>query len=198
MAETVRYTGGSSPRMRGAHPALEAQWRDRRIIPAYAGSTPSERMSTPNSWDHPRVCGEHPVVQAACRDGSGSSPRMRGAPDHPRVCGEHLAPRWRRCGSTGSSPRMRGALLTSARSSILARIIPAYAGSTEHSLADALQIRDHPRVCGEHLSSLRHRQSLPGSSPRMRGAPAMNCAGCGKDGIIPAYAGSTTETIRPA
>ena len=166
MAETVRYTGGSSPRMRGAHPALEAQWRDRRIIPAYAGSTPSERMSTPNSWDHPRVCGEHPVVQAACRDGSGSSPRMRGAPR------AEMATLW------------------------FDGIIPAYAGSTAYERKKLDFGEDHPRVCGEHRTQPCRCIANQGSSPRMRGAPFFAPPSPIAAGIIPAYAGSTCHELR--
>ena len=71
--------GGSSPRMRGAprvNGNLAFKWG---IIPAYAGSTPSERMSTPNSWDHPHVCGEHRSTDTDASSKPGSSPRMRGA-----------------------------------------------------------------------------------------------------------------------
>ena len=53
---------------------------------------------------------------------------------------------------------------------------------------------DHPRVCGEHSHSLTCLRACPGSSPRMRGAPLVADAVRGRDGIIPAYAGSTAPS----
>ena len=50
---------------------------------------------------------------------------------------------------------------------------------------------DHPRVCGEHFSSLPTVAGMMGSSPRMRGARECAAALRGALGIIPAYAGST-------
>ena len=50
---------GSSPRMRGAQVLLAERTVDRRIIPAYAGSTGSSSSGTSIRRDHPRVCGEH-------------------------------------------------------------------------------------------------------------------------------------------
>ncbi len=52
-------------------------------------------------------------------------------------------------------------------------------------------MRDHPRGCGEHPSSGRHRQSSMGSSPRMRGAHISSAVMQDGVGIIPADAGST-------
>ena len=124
----------------------------------------------------------------ACPDGlEGSSPHTRGAlltpslsarsaQDHPRIRGEHSASVGRGC-------------------SIL-RIIPAYAGSTGDRMQargphpgssphtrgarsscrrPRLPLRDHPRIRGEHVVS---------QAPNLYGGR-----------IIPAYAGSTPETI---
>ena len=155
---------GDHPRIRGEHPMLcFAQCRLSGIIPAYAGST---------------------IMSTTLRSESmGSSPHTRGAPptatgwgsarrDHPRIRGEH-PPR------TRARAREQG-------------IIPAYAGSTavpygwmyvirgssphtRGALSLPVQIfpsaEDHPRIRGEH------RQALPDGRSR--------------DGIIPAYAGST-------
>ena len=86
---------------------------------------------------------------------------------------------------------MRGAQLLLDEVHFRARIIPAYAGSTPHRWLRRKQAQDHPRVCGEHRQRRAARQSWPGSSPRMRGAPLVRLAGRIRPGIIPAYAGST-------
>ena len=53
------WRAGSSPRMRGAlWQAVPKAWRA-GIIPAYAGSTDVENRRPVDTWDHPRVCGEH-------------------------------------------------------------------------------------------------------------------------------------------
>ena len=91
---------GSSPHTRGAQPLFLAEGGDRRIIPAYAGSTTSVVPSVYAATDHPRIRGEH--TQHACVE----------FPGH------------------GSSPHTRGALGPGVSLCLLSRIIPAYAGST--------------------------------------------------------------------
>ena len=133
----------------------------RRIIPAYAGSTGQPARVHVVTKDHPRVCGEHPSKVTYRPLYSGSSPRMRGAP-----CRE-------------SAPTICGG------------IIPAYAGSTPTVRARPTPTRDHPRVCGEHSGYETAFEKVPGSSPRMRGAPEKRVSNNAVIGIIPAYAGST-------
>ena len=70
-------------------------------------------------------------------------------------------------------------------------IIPAYAGNTRNVIPHVLAIRDHPRVCGEHLFSGVTKWVSPGSSPRMRGTPCLLRLLIATTGIIPAYAGNT-------
>ena len=113
---------GSSPRMRGARLTVLELVRITGIIPAYAGSTWYRFMARMVSRDHPRVCGEHSWNRAQTLCRSGSSPRMRGA------------------------QRAQGATLP------CDGIIPAYAGSTRCIIRPAGPLRDHPRVCGEHLT----------------------------------------------
>ena len=113
-------SGGSSPRMRGAHLTILFRVNVQRIIPAYAGSTNHYRQQTEDFRDHPRVCGEHFSHTLRLWSVSGSSPRMRGA--HGLV----------------------GFLLC------LLGIIPAYAGSTVRNTVISYLDKDHPRVCGEH------------------------------------------------
>ena len=71
------------------------------------------------------------------------------------------------------------------------RIIPAYAGSTHSEKRPILTGPDHPRVCGEHIGAASEPSRSYGSSPRMRGAPAIRTLNLGRLRIIPAYAGST-------
>ena len=74
--------------------------------------------------------------------------------DHPRVCGEHAV----LCAGVkyylGSSPRMRGTLIAVCRVAVRNGIIPAYAGNTPDQRRTCHVRRDHPRVCGEHLTAL--------------------------------------------
>ena len=71
------------------------------------------------------------------------------------------------------------------------RIIPADAGSTDDPGRRRHPSMDHPRGCGEHLSSSRSYLLKGGSSPRMRGAPTHKGRQRAKARIIPADAGST-------
>ena len=91
---------GSSPRMRGTPLASTDHSARLGIIPAYAGNTRHSQPWQSNSWDHPRVCGEH--LAGTTGEGFGR----------------------------GSSPRMRGTLRWSDRFSAPPGIIPAYAGNT--------------------------------------------------------------------
>ena len=111
---------GSSPRMRGAQTLYFTFYDDRRIIPAYAGSTYIGMTMILYRQDHPRVCGEH--RRGDC---------LGGLPG-------------------GSSPRMRGAPATLIQGNGIHWIIPAYAGSTDIRVAGHHVGKDHPRVCGEH------------------------------------------------
>ena len=213
---------GSSPRMRGTPHEL----RDGRvidgIIPAYAGNTWNRQRQASPCWDHPRVCGEHAVLNSDALPFTGSSPRMRGTllhhalalasggiipayagntcetcegssdgGDHPRVCGEHAMVSATALAVRGSSPRMRG---TQSRCRPCMRrtgIIPAYAGNTRGGSNATADIRDHPRVCGEHTSRNSSRRRMTGSSPRMRGTRHRRSVRSLRAGIIPAYAGNT-------
>ena len=113
-------SSGSSPRWRGA-PWMFEHWPDNsRIIPALAGSTLPDPLSTCPFSDHPRVGGEHVVSIHA----------------HDR---RH-----------GSSPRWRGALAKRLSQQAFDRIIPALAGSTYRQQPSTSPRTDHPRVGGEH------------------------------------------------
>ena len=86
---------------------------------------------------------------------------------------------------------MRGTPLDAADLAYSGGIIPAYAGNTALPASSATASRDHPRVCGEHVTYLPDPMREEGSSPRMRGTLAGQDTGLALPGIIPAYAGNT-------
>ena len=154
---------GSSPHTRGTLTDLDEVTEPQWIIPAYAGNTCKITTKSCALVDHPRIRGEHM--------GRNRYYRIY-LLDHPRIRGEHA--------------------VVSYRSEYLDGIIPAYAGNTRtrvrhHShvtgssphtrgtllqlVRDTENVRDHPRIRGEHVSGY----ALQG-----------NCFG-----IIPAYAGNT-------
>ena len=155
--------GGSSPRMRGTPFVVIAVTVWRGIIPAYAGNTLPVLPNPFSPRDHPRVCGEHGEIDVCMAGNMGSSPRMRGTRQE----------RVERRGRLG--------------------IIPAYAGNTRRESTAAQYPEDHPRVCGEHFHSWFGTVHGLGSSPRMRGTRNINPRRTFRMGIIPAYAGNTTE-----
>ena len=93
--------------------------------------------------------------------------------------------------AVGSSPHTRGAPFRDGITYVEKRIIPAYAGSTESGPTEVLAARDHPRIRGEHPSTIGLTVGCMGSSPHTRGAHGGRSAGRRVRGIIPAYAGST-------
>ena len=131
---------GSSPHTRGAPAASPNTNRALRIIPAYAGSTPSGMTRRGTSKDHPRIRGEHRRRHRIQIGHYGSSPHTRGARLRPIPQGEGWG------------------------------IIPAYAGSTERMLGGRVVSGDHPRIRGEHRSSAAILRIVCGSSPHTRGA----------------------------
>ena len=88
---------------------------------------------------------------------------------------------------------MRGALHECPAYQVEWGIIPADAGSTKAVKRKIGSDEDHPRGCGEHEARKRYLPSLPGSSPRMRGALYCKPGDYGETGIIPADAGSTAH-----
>ena len=92
---------------------------------------------------------------------------------------------------SGSSPHTRGARQAILPVSSLARIIPAYAGSTPRSIRVIQDRQDHPRIRGEHALDPTARSGGRGSSPHTRGAQIGGHRRAATRRIIPAYAGST-------
>ena len=157
---------GSSPRMRGTLIKRVPSVLNIGIIPAYAGNTRLSVGVHGVLGDHPRVCGEHAIINGTLILSKGSSPRMRGTPENV------------------------------SRGNLVQGIIPAYAGNTVAVPKCYVTIGDHPRVCGEHKAYFDRLDGIEGSSPRMRGTPQslghLRCV----SGIIPAYAGNTRRETR--
>ena len=149
--------------MRGTRTPASRESVQNGIIPAYAGNTHVEERTYSSCRDHPRVCGEHADLREHDHIGRGSSPRMRGTREFDRL----------RDGCVG--------------------IIPAYAGNTLWTSVTPTLIEDHPRVCGEHIVWVCHASSYLGSSPRMRGTHRLKRRRIVIIGIIPAYAGNTSN-----
>ena len=173
---------GSSPHVRGARWGASSLAVGLGIIPACAGSTRRVCGSGRASGDHPRMCGEH-WWRIRSRPGyRGSSPHVRGARgvlfesvaparDHPRMCGEHDCVPLDFPLDSGSSPHVRGAPDLLFQVIQCLGIIPACAGSTPLIVNSGSEVRDHPRMCGEHWAVMRAILRLAGSSPHVRGAP---------------------------
>ena len=87
---------------------------------------------------------------------------------------------------------MRGTLLVEALVDARRGIIPAHAGNTSSRRCACVSLWDHPRACGEHTCANLCLRFEKGSSPRMRGTPALYAMYVIGTGIIPAHAGNTT------
>ena len=89
---------------------------------------------------------------------------------------------------------MRGKLEVKEFKSTATRIIPAHAGQTS-SIPRLRPMRsDHPRACGANDDFLVQLGAMVGSSPRMRGKPAVIYPRLGARRIIPAHAGQTEKS----
>ena len=160
--QVIELEQGSSPPVRGARQLNEDGDVPPGLIPARAGSTRLARHRRHDSRAHPRPCGEHGAAQSP-------RPLLR-----------------------GSSPPVRGALKRVAAEGLTGGLIPARAGSTNRSDCPGCTRRAHPRPCGEHRLQPAGITSAWGSSPPVRGAPAVHDPAFRREGLIPARAGSTT------
>ena len=85
---------GSPPRMRGKDTSKNPTDKGARITPAYAGKSATAAARRLGYGDHPRVCGEKPLLRYSGSAGQGSPPRMRGkelALDDPET-GDRITP----------------------------------------------------------------------------------------------------------
>ena len=114
---------GSPPRVWGKVQPERDVQDAARITPAYAGKSKRMRFPRTGSKDHPRVCGEKTAYQAQAGCNQGSPPRMRGKVTGNLYAGRHL------------------------------RITPACAGKRDLRSRFCPAGGDHPRVCGEKVTS---------------------------------------------
>ena len=110
---------------------------------------------------------------------------------HPRLRGEHQLVNGFLQAFHGSSPLTRGAPVTGGILQVLNRLIPAYAGSTRCSCCFLRVEWAHPRLRGEHSYFSWMVGVIFGSSPLTRGAQRGLGLRERLSGLIPAYAGST-------
>ena len=115
---------GSPPRVRGKATCRMVALCLRRITPACAGKRYKKGIALTGDEDHPRVCGEK-----CFRKLTASSP-------------------------VGSPPRVRGKVRGMRTKQGMSRITPACAGKRPPAAPKPMQSEDHPRVCGEKISSL--------------------------------------------
>ena len=91
----------------------------------------------------------------------------------------------------GSPPQVRGKLNVMKYLVALNRITPAGAGKTQLFNNINIDIKDHPRRCGENITRLSRRKKRLGSPPQVRGKLNFSCSLLGVTRITPAGAGKT-------
>ena len=166
--EAIRVPGrrrgpwGPSPRVRGSRGTRARPGAARGSIPACAGK--------------PR----------------GSAAAKTPTRVHPRVCGEAVPALFVRSVAPGPSPRVRGSPPAAAWPACLPRSIPACAGKPLMMPAAAVEIRVHPRVCGEAVETGVAAARAGGPSPRVRGSHLARARTRKFAGSIPACAGKPT------
>ena len=107
------------------------------------------------------------------------------------MCGEKDKAKEMGATTKGSPPRVRGKGTSSASTTALFRITPAYAGKSTHQPPSGRGTRDHPRVCGEKLSTTSTDIHPAGSPPRVRGKVSAGKILLHDGGITPACAGKS-------
>ena len=124
IAGIVERPEGSPPPARGALGEADRSGRNPGITPACAGSTHDHATHFRCLPDHPRLRGEHPISRCGALPNRGSPPPARGA--HGDV----------------SDP------------TLFFWITPACAGSTFDAFYTVGEPEDHPRLRGEHHSTI--------------------------------------------
>ena len=152
---------GSPPHVRGPLGNHRAAFISCGITPACAGTTSKPPDVFPHTWDHPRMCGDHSVLQSSTVYPLGSPPHVRG----PQLVFEGV--------KTEEG------------------ITPACAGTTKNLSMSPKTTWDHPRMCGDHGHLSRLRQHLQGSPPHVRGPHGGHSLIVADLGITPACAGTT-------
>ena len=127
------------------------------------------------------------------RAGNRGFPHIRFArkQDHPRACGEQSGKVIFNEVHLGSPPRVRGTASLKPDKSSFTRITPARAGNRVHSIHWYLHRWDHPRACGEQVTTRTSCSTLQGSPPRVRGTDFSHPIAIMPVGITPARAGNS-------
>ena len=176
-----------------------------RIPPAYAGKSSVPSQFRMNRRDHPRICGEKPVLPCQFMYVSGSPPHMRGKDFSsdllhfdvritPAYAGKSLPAFRSSSPSSGLPPHMRGKVVAHGCLLLDVGITPAYAGKSTAGAAFDRAVEDHPRICGEKVYRALSPDFHQGSPPHMRGKGVRKYTLSGIDGITPAYAGKRRHT----
>ena len=121
VSRSFSLSRGSPPPMRGKASPHSCRKSYAGITPAYAGKRKDIIKSNALNRDHPRLCGEK--METGILDG-----QMMGSP-----------------------PPMRGKVLSHLPSIVNKGITPAYAGKSAGVANTPLEIKDHPRLCGEKI-----------------------------------------------
>ena len=74
-------------------------------------------------------------------------------------------------------------------------ITPAHAGKSLNAVRTTLEVKDHPRACGEKQILLGVSPVNQGSPPRMRGKVALHLLKLAQLGITPAHAGKRLDFL---
>ena len=136
--DTGQVVRGSPPRVREELSFCKSGDLPVGITPACAGRTITADTNTPQSKDHPRVCGKNSSLTFFLFWIEGSPPRVREE--------QH------------SVKKIKS----------MSRITPACAGRTPYRNRRPACTRDHPRVCGKNFLNGGNLRLYLGSPPRVR------------------------------
>ena len=163
---------GSPPRMRGKEGCVLRIPLRIRITPAHAGKSGTLYPDSTSYEDHPRACGEKPLIKLNSNITKGSPPRMRGKvaalaeiTQDERITPAHagksviLAPAHAEI--VGSPPRMRGKDCKIELVMLYYRITPAHAGKRTSCESRCCGVGDHPRACGEKTKKIPYHRLFP-------------------------------------
>ena len=150
---------GSPPHVRGKVDKSTYRNLQNRITPACAGKSLTATRAARSTGDHPRMCGEKPDCKA------------------------------KRNPKKGSPPHVRGKEIGDPASCKPSRITPACAGKSFEEHGFVIGVWDHPRMCGEKLTTFDAGKLIPGSPPHVRGKAAVYAEPFTGSRITPACAG---------
>ena len=178
----LRISGKDHPRMRGEQLGCIL------FSQGFQGSPPHARGAATGYGGFTEVAGITPACAGSSME---EADERRFAEDHPRMRGEQSITERTKTLTKGSPPHARGAVMYLLTASGLRRITPACAGSRETENREKNARRDHPRMRGEQLSTVRHPRPERGSPPHARGAAKQMNSNIFYQGITPACAGSS-------